>query len=94
MWRRCVVYLYVSMKLSNWNGRAECEMSGSEQTRKTLMEESQQEVQFISESRPCRTYLRGASSGWPLKYVQSYDCIIMPVETVFVNYCCIIRVWL
>jgi hypothetical protein len=61
-------------------------LSGPEQTRKTLMEEGQQEVQSISESRPCRTYSRGASSRWPFKYAQSYDCIIMPVEIVVVNY--------
>jgi hypothetical protein len=39
MWCGCVVYLYFSVKLYNWNGRAECEMNGSQQTRKTLMEE-------------------------------------------------------
>ncbi len=43
MWRGCVVYLYAGARLSNWNGRVKCEMFGSEQTRKGLMEASQQE---------------------------------------------------
>ncbi len=55
-------------------------LGGPEQTRKTLIEEGQQEVQFLSGSRPCRKYSPGVSSRWPFKYVQSYDCIIMPVE--------------
>ncbi len=44
------------------------------------MEESQQEVQSNPGWRPWRTYSRGASRRWPFKYVQSYDCIIMPIE--------------
>jgi hypothetical protein len=64
MWCDCVVYLYAGVRLSNWNGRVKREMNGSEQTRKTLMEESQQEDQFIAQSRPCRMYSRGASSRW------------------------------
>ncbi len=37
MWCGCVVYLYTGVRLSNWNGRVRCKMSGSEQTRKTLL---------------------------------------------------------
>jgi hypothetical protein len=62
-------------------------MSGSKETRKTLMKESQQEDQFIPESRPCRTYLRGASSRLLFKYVQIYNCVIIPMEAVVVNSC-------
>jgi hypothetical protein len=56
------------------------------------MEVSLQEDQFISESRPCRTYSRGASSRWPFKYVQIYDCVIMPIGAIAVNSCNIICV--
>jgi hypothetical protein len=46
---------------------------------------SQQEDQFIFESRPCRTYLRGVSRRWPFKYVQISEWVIVPIEAVFVN---------
>ncbi len=36
-WLCCLLVYSTSVKLSSWNGRVECEMSGSEQTRKTLM---------------------------------------------------------
>ncbi len=85
MWRGCVVYLYDGVRPSNWNGRAECEMSGSEQTRKALMEAGQQEGQFTSVSRPCRKYSRGATRRWSFKYVQIYDCVIMPIKAIVVN---------
>ncbi len=87
MWCDCVVYLYTSVRLSNWTGRVKFEMIRSEQTRKTLMEESQQEDQCISESRLCRIYLQSASSRWQFKYVQIYDCVILPIEAVVVNSC-------
>ncbi len=92
MWCDRVVYLYTGVRLSNWNGRVRCEMSGSEQTRKALIEASLQEDQFVSESRPCRKYSRGASSRWPFKHVQIHDCVIMPIEAVAVNSCHIICV--
>ncbi len=66
------------------NGRVECEMSGSEQTRKALMEASQQEGQFTSDSRPCRTYSQRASRRWLFKYVKIYDCV-MPIKAIVVN---------
>jgi hypothetical protein len=40
MWSGCGVNLYIGVRLSNWIGGLKCEMDGSEQTRKTLMEES------------------------------------------------------
>ncbi len=55
-------------------------LGGPEQTRKILTEASQQEVQSNYGSRPWRTYLRGASSRYPFKYVPSYDCIVMRIE--------------
>jgi hypothetical protein len=41
-WLSHVVYLYTGVRLSNWNGRVKCEMSGSEQKRKALKEVSLQ----------------------------------------------------
>ncbi len=35
-WLSHVVYLYTGVRLSKWNGRVKCEMSGSDQTRKAL----------------------------------------------------------
>jgi hypothetical protein len=35
-------------------------------------------------------YSQGASSRWPFKYAQSYDCVVMLVEIVVVNYCSIL----
>jgi hypothetical protein len=81
-----VLFTCIGVRRSNWNGRVQCEMSGSEQTRKASL----QEDQFISESRPCRTYSRGASSRMPFKYGQISECVIMPIEAVAVNSCNII----
>jgi hypothetical protein len=69
MWCGCVVYLFAGVRPSNWNGRVQCEMNGSEKRRKALMEAGQQEGQFTSDSRPCRTYSQGASRRWQFKYV-------------------------
>ncbi len=55
-------------------------LGGPEQTRKILMEESQQVVQSNPRLRPRRTCSRGAPRRWPFKYVQSYDCMNIPVE--------------
>ncbi len=55
-------------------------LGGPEQTRKILMKESQQRVQSNHGLRLWRTYSQGASRRWPFKSVQSYDCIIMPIE--------------
>jgi hypothetical protein len=44
MWCGCVVYLYTSVRLSNRSGRVRCEMSGSEQIRKTLWKKASKRI--------------------------------------------------